>query len=120
MGAMPRVAKGHVERLPSGSFRVVVYGGTDPITRREIRLKSTVRTEQQARIELGRLLKDASDGPPCHRGKQPRCPLVPSNWTMIITERDQGDGRYRVWKWQPNAHYAPPGDGFSPAPQWFR
>ena len=62
MGAMPRVAKGHVERLPSGSFRVVVYAGTDPITRREIRFKSTVRTEQQARMELGRLLKDASDG----------------------------------------------------------
>jgi integrase/DNA-binding transcriptional regulator YhcF (GntR family) len=62
MGAMPRIPKGHVERLPSGSFRVVVYAGTDPITRREIRFKSTVRTEQQARMELGRLLKDASDG----------------------------------------------------------
>ncbi len=59
---MPRVAKGHIEQLPSGSFRVSVYAGTDPLTRREIRLKSTVKTEQQAQIELGRLLKEASEG----------------------------------------------------------
>jgi DNA-binding transcriptional regulator YhcF (GntR family) len=59
---MPRVAKGHIEQLPSGSFRVSVYAGTDPITRRAIRLKTTARTEQQARIELGRLLKEASEG----------------------------------------------------------
>jgi len=39
-----------------------VYAGIDPLTRRAIRLKSTVKTEQQARIELGRLLKDASEG----------------------------------------------------------
>jgi integrase len=59
---MPRVAKGHIEQLPSGSFRVSVYGGTDPLTRRTIRLKSTVKTEQQAHIELGKLLKEASEG----------------------------------------------------------
>src|SRR5689334_3550592 len=59
---MPRVAKGHIEQLPSGSFRVSVYAGTDPLTRRAIRLKSTVKTEQQAHIELGRLLKEASEG----------------------------------------------------------
>ena len=50
---MLRVAKGHIEQLPSGSFRVSVYSGTDPLTRRAIRLKSTVKTEQQAHIELG-------------------------------------------------------------------
>jgi hypothetical protein len=53
---MPRVAKGHIEQLPSGSFRVSVYAGTDPLTRRPIRLKSTVKTEQQAQIKLGELL----------------------------------------------------------------
>ena len=31
---MPRVAKGHIEQLPSGSFRVSVYAGIDPLTRR--------------------------------------------------------------------------------------
>jgi hypothetical protein len=54
--------QGHIEQLPSGSFRVSVYAGTDPLTRRAIRLKSTIRTEQQAHIELGRLLKEASEG----------------------------------------------------------
>ena len=39
-----------------------MYVGVDPITRREIRLKATARTEQQAHIELGRLLKEASEG----------------------------------------------------------
>ena len=59
---MPRVAKGYIEQLPSGSFRVTVYAGTDPLTRRAIRLKATAKTEQQAHIELGRLLKEASEG----------------------------------------------------------
>jgi len=59
---MPRVAKGHIEQLPSGSFRVSVYAGIDPLTRRAIRLKSTVKTEQLAQIELARLLKEASAG----------------------------------------------------------
>ena len=59
---MPRVAQGYIEQLPSGSFRVSVYVGTDPLTRRQIRLKATAKTEQQAHIELGRLLKEASEG----------------------------------------------------------
>ena len=59
---MSRVAKGHVEQLPSGSWRARVYAGIDPITQREIRLKVTAKTEQQAHIELGRLLKEASEG----------------------------------------------------------
>ena len=39
-----------------------MYAGIDPITKREIRLKATAKTEQQAHIELGRLLKEASEG----------------------------------------------------------
>jgi integrase len=39
-----------------------VYAGVDPITQREIRFKATAKTEQQAHIELGRLLKEASEG----------------------------------------------------------
>jgi len=59
---MPRAAKGHVEQLPSGSFRVAVFAGWDPVTRRRLYLRATAKTKQQAQIELGRLLKDASDG----------------------------------------------------------
>jgi integrase len=56
---MATVAKGHIERLPSGSFRVRVYAGTDPVTRREIRLKQTVKDETAAAAALGELLKKA-------------------------------------------------------------
>jgi integrase len=59
---MARAAKGHVERLPSGSYRVSVYVGVDPLTQQEIRLRSTVKDERLAQIELGRLLKEASEG----------------------------------------------------------
>jgi len=59
---MLRAAKGYIQQLPSGSFRVSVYGGIDPLTRQEIRLRSTVKDELQAQIELGRLLKEASEG----------------------------------------------------------
>jgi len=59
---MPRVARGHVEQLPSGSFRAVVYVGVDPLTRRPVYLKATARTEKQAQVELGKLLGKAYDG----------------------------------------------------------
>ena len=50
-----RVASGHIEQLPSGSFRVSVYAGTDPLTGRPLRHRETARTMQQAQILLGRL-----------------------------------------------------------------
>lgn len=55
---MATVAKGNVERLPSGSLRVRVRGGTDPVTGKERRYTRTVRTEAQAAAELARLLWD--------------------------------------------------------------
>ena len=60
--AMPGVARGNVEQLPSGSFRAVVYAGVDPLTRRQVYLKATARTEKQAQVQLGKLLAKASDG----------------------------------------------------------
>src|SRR6266536_3280320 len=54
---MATVASGHIERLPSGSFRVHVYAGTDPVTGKPRRLKRTVKTEARAVQELARLLE---------------------------------------------------------------
>jgi hypothetical protein len=51
-----------MERLPSGSWRVKVYAGTDPLTGREIRLRRTCKTERAAQIELGKLLEQADAG----------------------------------------------------------
>jgi hypothetical protein len=54
--------EGHIERLPSGSFRVHVYAGTDPVTGKERRLKRTVATQERAARELARLLEAANAG----------------------------------------------------------
>jgi integrase len=59
---MASTPNGHIERLPSGSWRAKVYAGTDPLTGREIRLRRTCRTERAAQIELGKLLEQADVG----------------------------------------------------------
>jgi integrase len=59
---MATVASGHIERLPSGSFRVHVYAGTDPVTGKPRRLKRTVKTEARAVQELARLLETVDAG----------------------------------------------------------
>jgi integrase len=56
---MATVAKGNVERLPSGSLRVRVYAGKDPVTGRDRRYRRTVKTEAEAVAELAKLLHDA-------------------------------------------------------------
>jgi integrase len=59
---MARGPAGHMEQLPSGSWRVKVYAGTDPLTGREIRFRKTCKTERAAQIELGKLLAMARAG----------------------------------------------------------
>ena len=59
---MARAGSGHIEQLPSGSYRVHVYAGTDPLTGRELRHRETAKTMDQAQIVLGRLLEDAAAG----------------------------------------------------------
>jgi integrase len=66
---MAVTAKGHTEHLPSGSFRVHVYAGTDPATGEARRLKETCPDEASASASastaaaaaaaLGRLLAQA-------------------------------------------------------------
>jgi hypothetical protein len=56
---MATTAKGHIERLPSGSYRVKVYAGIDPVTGKERRLRETCPDETSATVALGRLLKEA-------------------------------------------------------------
>ena len=42
---MATTARGHIEKLPAGSFRVHVYAGTDPVTGKPQRLKQTCPDE---------------------------------------------------------------------------
>lgn len=39
--SMAKTRKGHVEQLPSGSLRVKVYTGTDPVTGKPRQLRET-------------------------------------------------------------------------------
>ena len=45
---MATTARGHIEKLPSGSFRVHVYAGIDPVTGKPRRLKQTCPDEAAA------------------------------------------------------------------------
>ena len=59
---MAGARSGYIQQLPSGSFRVSVYAGTDALTGRQIRLRRTCKTERAAQIELGKLLEQADAG----------------------------------------------------------
>jgi hypothetical protein len=59
---MAGTPSGHIEQLPSGSWRAKVYAGTDPLTGREIRFRKTCKTERAAQIEFGKLLAVAQAG----------------------------------------------------------
>ena len=59
---MATTARGHIEKLPSGSFRVHVYAGTDPVTGKPRRLKQTCPDEAAAAAAFGRLLIQADGG----------------------------------------------------------
>jgi hypothetical protein len=56
---MATTARGHIEKLPSGSYRVHVYAGTDPVTGKPRRLKQTCPDEASAAAALGQLLGQA-------------------------------------------------------------
>jgi integrase len=47
--------KGHIETLPSGSFRLHVYVGKDPITGRPIRIRETHKTLPEAESALRKI-----------------------------------------------------------------
>jgi hypothetical protein len=56
---MAATARGHIEQLPSGSFRVHVYAGTDPVTGKPRRIRETCPDYAAAAATLGRLLAEA-------------------------------------------------------------
>src|SRR5438876_11172869 len=59
---MAKTSRGHIQRLPSGSFRVKVYAGTDPVTGKERLLRQTCPDDAAAHAALGRLLAEADGG----------------------------------------------------------
>ena len=59
---MAKTSKGHVQQLPSGSFRVKVYAGTDPVTGKARLLRQTCPDEAAAHAALSRMLVEAGGG----------------------------------------------------------
>ena len=59
---MAKSSRGHIQRLPSGSFRVKVYAGTDPVTGKQRLLRQTCPDEASAHVALGRLPAEADGG----------------------------------------------------------
>jgi len=55
MPSRRRRSRGHIEELPSGSFRAIVYAGTDPITGKERYLRESAKTYDAAELALTRL-----------------------------------------------------------------
>jgi hypothetical protein len=59
---MAKTSKGHIQQLPSGSFRVKVYAGIDPVTGKERLLRQTCPDEAAAHAALSRMLVEADGG----------------------------------------------------------
>src|ERR1035437_7443717 len=59
---MAKTSKGHIQQLPSGSFRVKVYAGTDPVTGKARLLRQTWPDEAAAYAALSRMLVEAGGG----------------------------------------------------------
>ncbi len=56
-----RRVRGHVEQLPSGSYRAVVYGGIDPLTGRECRVREVCKTYAAAEKALTKLQRQVDE-----------------------------------------------------------
>ena len=56
-----RRRRGHIEPLPSGHFRAVVFTGIDPLTRRRRYVKATCATQAAAEQELTRLQREVDE-----------------------------------------------------------
>ena len=59
---MPQMGSGHIEHLPSGSFRVSVYAGYGSQTSSRRYFRGTAKDIDQAQIVLGRLIEQDSIG----------------------------------------------------------
>jgi hypothetical protein len=56
-----RRQRGHIETLPSGRFRAIVYAGIDPLTGDERRLHEICATWDEARVALTKLQRQVDE-----------------------------------------------------------
>src|SRR5436309_2290250 len=56
-----RRARGHIEELPSGSFRASVYAGVDPLTGHWRYVRETTKTHDAAEVALTKLQRQVDE-----------------------------------------------------------
>jgi hypothetical protein len=61
MPSRPRGQCGHLEQLPSGSYRAVVHAGVDLLTGKERRLKECAKTLKAAEVALTKLQRQVDE-----------------------------------------------------------
>jgi integrase len=88
----PRRHRGYLEQLPSGSFRAVVYAGTDPLTNKPKYLRETHRTKGAAEIALARLQGQVDED------RHPKADITVGRaiqqWLAVATLEDTTRDRY--------------------------
>jgi integrase len=87
-----RRTRGHIEELPSGSFRAIVYAGTDPLTGRVRQLKETAKTYAEAEMHLTRLQRQVDEE--THPKTSLTVGQAVAQWLDVATLEDTTRDRY--------------------------
>ncbi len=92
MPPRPRRPRGHIEELPSGRFRAIVYAGIDPLTGRQRYLKETAGSYGDAENALTRLQSRV------HENRHPRTAITVgqaiTRWLDVAKLEDTTRDRY--------------------------
>src|SRR5918998_6960927 len=113
--AKHRRPRGHIRELPSGSFQVIVYAGTDLLTRKSRYLRETLKTYGAAEVALTRLQGQVD------QNRQPKTDITLgqaiSRWLEIAkledTTRDRYEDLVRVYVGPVLGHLAAASSGAS-------
>ena len=95
----PRRRRGHIEVLPSGRFRALVYAGKDPLTGEDLRLRETCKTRAEAEKALTRLQRQVDED------KAPKSSITVATaieqWMEVVelseTTRDRYEDLIRIY-----------------------
>ncbi|HEX6755447.1 MAG TPA: hypothetical protein VF109_05820, partial [Mycobacteriales bacterium] len=99
MATRKRRSLGHIEQRSNGSFRVIVYGGRDPLTGKERRLRETCATHAEAQVALVRLQGEV------HAQRHPRSDITVeqalTQWLEVaeheVSTRERYDDLMRIY-----------------------
>lgn len=87
-----RRPRGHIRELPSGSFQVIVYAGTDPLTKKPRYIRETLKTYGAAEVALTRLQGQVD------QNRHPKTDITVgqaiSRWLDVVRLEDTTRDRY--------------------------